>query len=493
MTGVLEQIDREIVALERATDHLSNTLEDLYARYLEALGQSVQQQQMMATYHLCTQTYPDRFLALSFSQRQTLQEALRKLGRQAQAELQQQLSCLRERPPALDAQEKLLAAGGFPPGLVAEIAAAVKARIAEQEADASESGDSLAADNDDEQDLDGDGLPSIGDRSADSSPDMDMTAENDLEGQAQDLGLFDLFSRATEDPKLPLIAVDRSTPMDADKAIDSEDGESQLEIDQAETDQAKTDQAEIDQDSDWESDRDRDAAALGEADEPLNASNDPDQVKLMADLMQQIIPEDSGEPLPEQTGPRSPMDLARQQMRLEHHLRRCLRGLSRDTNRLLQKAEIVANLPEPVIAAASEADAASDQPSRTPNLLDVLVEIPGEDENESDDNAPRDRPRVDRARVNRRLKRDRDGDEKRELELELPDPESMTHLVALNLRLSEIEFADTKVSLWRTKIREQLARLKKLGRQYQKLQRQRAIAEAEAAWRASWFDDSLPP
>jgi hypothetical protein len=38
-------------------------------------------------------------------------------------------------------------------------------------------------------------------------------------------------------------------------------------------------------------------------------------------------------------------------------------------------------------------------------------------------------------------------------------------------------------------IRSILVQLNKLGREYQKRQREIKIAEAEAAWRASWFQD----
>jgi hypothetical protein len=36
---------------------------------------------------------------------------------------------------------------------------------------------------------------------------------------------------------------------------------------------------------------------------------------------------------------------------------------------------------------------------------------------------------------------------------------------------------------------DDLMQLNKLGREYQKRQRELKIAEAEAAWRASWFED----
>ena len=66
----------------------------------------------------------------------------------------------------------------------------------------------------------------------------------------------------------------------------------------------------------------------------------------------------------------------------------------------------------------------------------------------------------------------------------------MTHLAAINLRLSDLEFADVQSSMWRSKLRTALGKLRKLGKQYQRTQRELAIAEAEQAWRTIWYDDS---
>ncbi|CCH65707.1 hypothetical protein RINTHM_12470 [Richelia intracellularis HM01] len=61
--------------------------------------------------------------------------------------------------------------------------------------------------------------------------------------------------------------------------------------------------------------------------------------------------------------------------------------------------------------------------------------------------------------------------------------------MVLGLRLGEIEFANKQLSSLRKQIRYILGKLNKLGRQYQQKQREYSIAEAESAWRASWFED----
>ncbi|MBD0334265.1 MAG: hypothetical protein ICV62_02150, partial [Cyanobacteria bacterium Co-bin13] len=73
---------------------------------------------------------------------------------------------------------------------------------------------------------------------------------------------------------------------------------------------------------------------------------------------------------------------------------------------------------------------------------------------------------------------------------EADDERDMTHLVAIHLRLSDIEFADAQASLWRSKLREAVGKLKQLGSRYQKKQRELAIAEAELAWRSTWYDEA---
>ncbi len=66
---------------------------------------------------------------------------------------------------------------------------------------------------------------------------------------------------------------------------------------------------------------------------------------------------------------------------------------------------------------------------------------------------------------------------------------TIMRIVAINLRLSEIEFADPALSASRSQIRNLLAKANKLHREYHKRQRERSVAEAEAAWRSSWSED----
>ncbi|MBD3881390.1 hypothetical protein IFO70_06450 [Phormidium tenue FACHB-886] len=144
-----------------------------------------------------------------------------------------------------------------------------------------------------------------------------------------------------------------------------------------------------------------------------------------------------------------PKTIAQWQSQLEQSIVEQLQTLSHTANRLLQRAKILpSRLPEPVLEVAAKADIVSETAASPPNLLSLLVE------SESDDET------------------------------------SVTQLLTIRLRLAEIEFSDTNVGIWRSKIRSLLAQLNKLMREYQKRQTEKAIAQAEAAWRASWFEES---
>ncbi|MDZ8224686.1 hypothetical protein [Nostoc sp. ChiVER01] len=148
----------------------------------------------------------------------------------------------------------------------------------------------------------------------------------------------------------------------------------------------------------------------------------------------------------------NPIELVKWQQNLEEVTQEILKKLSHDANVLIQKSGVLPKkLPEPILAAAAAAasEASAEVMPGPPNLLNLVIEI--ENEQQSEDSG-------------------------------------LTQVMAINLRLGEIEFADVALSSERKQIRSILVQLNKLGREYQKKHRERAIAEAEAAWRASWFE-----
>ncbi|MBW4683862.1 MAG: hypothetical protein KME40_01930 [Komarekiella atlantica HA4396-MV6] len=274
MARAIERIERDIAGLKEAISAIAVELQNAYASYLTTLGQAVRQQLILAIYHLCTQGYPENFLSLSLSQRQQLQQVIRKLSQQA--------------------AEQLL-----------------------------------------------------------------------------------VYIKSEED---------------------------------------KGDEADEE---------------TREADE--NTSSFSPSTSPSPDLS-------------------NPIELAEWQQNLEEATQEILKNLSHNANLLLQKAEILPKkLPEPILAAAAAAsEASAEVMPGPPNLLNLVIEI--ENEQQSEDS-------------------------------------SLTQIMAINLRLGEIEFADATLSSERRHIRNILGQLNKLGREYQKRQREKSVAEAEAAWRASWFED----
>lgn len=165
-------------------------------------------------------------------------------------------------------------------------------------------------------------------------------------------------------------------------------------------------------------------------------------------------PEEGGE----NATPTNPEILIQWQEQLEQGILLILQTLSREANRLLQQTGILPKkLPEVVLEAATKAEAAHSEPvTGPPNLLNLLIESEPSEDSAGEPQKP---------------------------------SSTVTHIIAINLRLSDIEFADAAVMAGRNQIRNLSSRLNNLKREFQKKQRERLITEAEAAWRSSWFED----
>ncbi|MEO1427870.1 MAG: hypothetical protein AAFV71_02155 [Cyanobacteria bacterium J06633_8] len=369
MARPIERIEQDIVELEKAIKDIGQKLHGAYESYLEVLGQALRQQLILASYHLCTQGYPDSFLSLSLSQRQKLQKAMRKLAKSAAEDMQTLIE--------IDDEES------------------------EEESEEVESQ-----------------LETI-----DSS-------DFDLEEIEQEESIEDLVEEKLdfEDDELEEIAQELEI-----KDQDLEEIVEKLEMEDTASEPKAFDEN-----------------AVSPSSLPLDA-----KIAFLSAKKGQP-PLFSLEPKPGKNwfNPNSsnPMELAAWQKNLERAISYILKTLSRDGNRLLQKAAILPKkLPEQVLeAAVASAEGSSDVMPGPPNILSLVVGI--------------------------------NSDEQQE-------PESLTKIMALNLRLIEIEFADIKLSSERKQIRNILNQLGKLGREYQNKQRERSIAAAEAAWRASWYED----
>ena len=154
---------------------------------------------------------------------------------------------------------------------------------------------------------------------------------------------------------------------------------------------------------------------------------------------------------PQALDPSNPIELVEWQQDVEEGIEETLKKVSQRANILIQKIGVLPKkLPEPILAAATAAsESSSDMMPSLPNILNLVIEISDEEDAE----------------------------------------DSITQIMAIHLRLGEIEFADVTLLTERKGIRNILMQLSKVGREYQKRQKELKIAEAEAAWRASWFED----
>jgi len=154
---------------------------------------------------------------------------------------------------------------------------------------------------------------------------------------------------------------------------------------------------------------------------------------------------------PQALDPSNPIELVEWQQEVEEGIEETLKKFSQGANILIQKTGVLPKkLPEPILAAATAAsESSSDMMTSLPNILNLVIEISDEEDAE----------------------------------------DSITQIMAIHLRLGEIEFADVTLLTERKGIRNILMQLSKVGREYQKRQKELKIAEAEAAWRASWFED----
>jgi hypothetical protein len=343
MARAIERIERDIQALEEGIRAIAQELHNAYVNYLTTLGQTVRQQLNQATYHLCTQGYPENFLSLSLNQRQQLQQSIRKFGQQTAEQLQALMKS--EQPEAIQNE------------------AIDEKKDNEQDEDDSK-GEQVELANEPEE------------------------TQNNIEDEIKEV-IKSIEAKQQEHQKQ-----EKSSPF---------------------------------------------------ASPPLSPPSPISAFFSLSPRSPVSVP-----PFPNTS---NPVQIFKWQHGLEKALQDKLKVVSRDANLLLQRSGILPKkLPEPILeaAAAAASEASSEVMPGPPNLLSLVIEIDNEQQSE--------------------------------------EP-NLTQIMALNLRLGEIEFNDVTLSSCRKQIRSILVQLNRLGQEYQKKQRERAIAQAEAAWRAIWSDE----
>ncbi len=386
MVKSIQRIEQELAAIASQVDELKTTSCDRYRSYLQNLSQSVQRQLVTAAYQICTQAYPDEFLALSYTQRQTLQANLRDSGRQSESLLLDLIAEPALQPPqpsALPAQllSKL--------PLTEEQLQLIREKLLQHRSETSESeaGESETSESETSE-------PETGEPSASQPPDP-------------------ADSGSTLIPPSTLAAAEFE---------DVPPAEPRQEIVLPPLPELEAAPPELAVEGDRETDRDP------------------------SDTARELLP--PPEPLPLD----NPERLADWFQQVEAGIEDVLRAVSSQANRRLRSAAILSQaLPAKLLDAALRAEESGSAMGNSPNLLNLLVEAERDGEGESKDT-------------------------------------TAIQVTAVCLRLSEIEFADPSLMSERQQLRDLATKVGKLRKQYQKLQRERAIAAAEAAWRSSWSE-----
>jgi hypothetical protein len=452
MVRSVDVIRKELKSLDETTATLAEEFDQFYTSYLEALGRAIRQQVVLATYHLCTQVYPDAFLSLSVNQREKLQQTIRTLGQEGQQWLQQLMEASEPESPNFEdlpaeQQER-----------ISRLTAALEAIPTEDE--------------DSEQEVAFE--EEIGsERSADTEAKSSDSGKQ-LEAASPTIQFIAVDAAATE-PSEP----EGPEPEGGEPDDDGPEGAVPEDFEQKEA--APEESATEGDSSGSHSTEDQEALESSSASE----SNGPSSQKKMdpKSLIQSVIMAAMAEDIQETLSGRpftgeslTPTQLAKHHLILEQRIRQVLHRLSKRANLQLKRSNVIPDLPEAVLDAAAEAETGPEKGRSMPNLLNVLVEMPSDMQNGSAQDPPTD-------------EEDNFESDSQEEEEEAIQG-MMTHLAAINLRLSDLEFADVQSSMWRSKLRTALAKLRKLGKQYQRTERELAIAEAEQAWRAVWYDDS---
>ena len=183
-------------------------------------------------------------------------------------------------------------------------------------------------------------------------------------------------------------------------------------------------------------------------------AGDPSNIQELAEHLENIAAEKLESDKLQEINFSNPEHLVLWQRRVEKNLKQTLDDTSRKVNKSLQDNNIIpSRLPTKVIDMAIQANEVTGNGHKVnslPNILNLVIET----EKESKSSNPK-----------------------------------VAQISLLRLRLSEIEFTDPSASLQRNKIRNFSKKIEQLRQQYRAKEREYAIAEAEAAWRAGWYEN----
>lgn len=142
---------------------------------------------------------------------------------------------------------------------------------------------------------------------------------------------------------------------------------------------------------------------------------------------------------------------------IERTIKKTLDHTSKKINKRLQEAGIIPNrIPSKIIDVAMQTDSSRNgrnnhSQQNVANILNLVLETDQEKKSGSTKN--------------------------------------QTQISLLRLRLAELEFSDPMLNAQRSQIRNLMVKISQLKSKYKATQQEAAVAEAQAAWRSSWYED----
>jgi len=528
------QIEKELGLLQQRTEDMENALDSLYRGYLKALGEASKQQLMSAVYYLCTQAYPDKFLALSWKQRNQLQTELQTLAKQIDVQLSEQRSQAKKasRQPSknnsLAFLQRLLEARasgavihtqeGNSDDLLEKLSEI--ARFESQSKRSSKDRPSLSEAT--THHLDDPAVDTAADETTDKiaedSSDQFTVEKHDAEqlADSQNLEMQDF-----EVSEFDFEAIDSefasALEMDSSNEHNSSDG-----IDSSVADTSASFKGSNPEDGNDSLGFEDDVPA---AEQRLTISEEEDLLGALEALARNSASEETTEAT---ALPLSPVHLIKQQALMDKAIRDVFKAISDEINTLLQKANVMPHFPQALMAAAVDSHGVGEPVNAVPNVVKVSIRVihgeanfdmdedldrkrkgrgkrddalgqprvhklgnPRRNKNQSDSrqNSRRDLPRRDRNDDRRNNGRDRlkeISSSRRLLPADMVEIDAFPEFAVINLQLSEVEFADPRVSVWRGRLRKELSHLKQLNSRYKQTQKSLETAQAQDAWRSSW-------
>jgi hypothetical protein len=223
-----------------------------------------------------------------------------------------------------------------------------------------------------------------------------------------------------------------------------------------------------------------DALKEPESDRPFPPPIQAEEAASLEEELKALLSMDTLLDLPQAMKPAPKNDVERLgiwQQTLERDIQRVIRQVSQQTNQVLQKFDILPQqIPAPVLEAAAMAEGG--ESNRNPHVVKLTLEAVD----------PRDVLADLEEREEREEKEGKEPKRRRKRDGHRP-PSAVLSIVAVQLRLSELEFKDSTVMGHRNRLRESLEKMRSIGQEYQRLDQECTIVKAQDAWRATWFNE----